>query len=512
VDARLAEALARLPDYFGAHVLVSLTALTIGLVLSLPLAIASLRRPVLRTALLAGTSIVQTVPGLALLALFYPLLLGTAAVSERVLGIGFSALGFLPAVLALALYSMLPVVRNTITGVMGVDPAIRRAALGVGMTERQALRMVELPLALPVIMAGVRTASVWVIGTATLATPIGQTSLGNYIFTGLQTQNWIFVLVGCVAAAVLALAVDQLLALVERGYAARSRNRMLVGGAGIGLIVLLALVPGLVTTRTGYVLGAKPFAEQYILAALLQQRLGAVGLQARRRDGLGSAVIFDALAAGEIDAYVEYTGTLWANQMQRAGVRPREEVLAEVAKWLKDRHGVLMLGGLGFENAYALALTNKRAAELGVKSLTDLARRAPSLSIAGDYEFFGRPEWKAVRDTYGLAFRQQRQMQAEFMYPAAAAGEVDVIAAYTSDGRIAQYDLTVLDDPRHAIPPYDAILLVSPKHAGDAALAKALRPLAGSISVEAMRAANRRVSEGASPEAAARWLGEKIDR
>jgi osmoprotectant transport system permease protein len=217
VDARFAEALARLPDYFGAHVLVSLTALVLGLALSLPLAILSVTRPKLRITLLAATGIVQTVPGLALLALFYPVLLGAAALSERTLGIGFSALGFLPAVLALALYSMLPVVRNTITGVLGVDPAVRRAALGVGMTERQALRMVELPLALPVIMAGVRTASVWVIGTATLATPIGQTSLGNYIFTGLQTQNWIFVLVGCVAAAVLALAVDQLLALVEHG-------------------------------------------------------------------------------------------------------------------------------------------------------------------------------------------------------------------------------------------------------------------------------------------------------
>src|SRR5262249_37634474 len=166
------------------------------------------RRPTLRGLLLAAVGIVQTIPGLALLALFYPLLLGIAALSERTLGVGFSALGFLPAVLALALYSMLPGVRNTITRIIGLDPAILRAARGVGMTERQSLRMVELPLALPVIMAGVRTASVWVIGTATLSTPIGQTSLGNYIFTGLQTQNWIFVLFGCVAAAVLALAVD----------------------------------------------------------------------------------------------------------------------------------------------------------------------------------------------------------------------------------------------------------------------------------------------------------------
>lgn len=512
MDARIADALARLPDYFGNHVLVSVTALLLGLAISLPLAIASLRRPALRAGVLAATSIVQTIPGLALLALFYPLLLGAAALTERTLGFGFSALGFLPAVLALALYSMLPVVRNTITGIDGIDPAIKRAALGVGMTERQSLTMVELPLALPVIMAGVRTASVWVIGTATLSTPIGQTSLGNYIFAGLQTQNWIFVLFGCVAAAVLALAVDQLLALIERGYSVRSRNRVAAGGIGLALIVLLALIPNLSGGTRGYVIGAKPFAEQYILVALMEDRLRAKGLAATRRDGLGSAVIFDALASGDIDAYVEYSGTLWANQMKRTDVVPREQVLSEVAAWLKERHGIVMVGGLGFENAYALAMAKKRATDAGIGSIGDLARRAPALSIAGDYEFFGRPEWKSIRDAYGLAFRQQRQMQAEFMYPAVAAGEIDVISAYTSDGRVAQFGLQVLDDPKHAIPPYDAILLVSPKRSTDRAFLDALRPLIGKIDVDLMRDANRRAGEGASPEVAARWLAEKIGR
>src|SRR6266481_4700424 len=188
---------------------------------------------------------------LALLALFYPLLLALAALSLAWFGFGFSAFGFLPAVLALALYSMLPVLRNTITGLQGVEPAILEAAQGVGMTERQSLFMVELPLALPVMMAVIRTAAVWVIGTATLSTPIGQTSLGNYIFTGLQTQNVISVLFGCVAAAVLA--------------------------------------PGLSRPQARYAIGAKTFTEQYVLAALIEQRLQAAGLSARRREGLGSS-------------------------------------------------------------------------------------------------------------------------------------------------------------------------------------------------------------------------------
>ncbi|HEY6383560.1 MAG TPA: ABC transporter permease, partial [Pseudolabrys sp.] len=204
LDARLADAWARLPDYLGSHVLVSLTALALGLGISLPVAIASRRRPILRGILLGLASVVQTIPGLALLALFYPLLLALAALSEHTLGKGFSALGFLPAVLALALYSMLPVLRNTVTGLNGIDARLGEAARVIGMRKWQLLRDIELPLALPVIMAGIRTSAVWVIGTATLATPIGQTSLGNYIFTGLQTQNWVFVIFGCIAAALLA--------------------------------------------------------------------------------------------------------------------------------------------------------------------------------------------------------------------------------------------------------------------------------------------------------------------
>ena len=512
MHAVLADALARLPDYLGSHVLVSVTALALGLGLSFPLALASLRRPALRALLLAATSIVQTVPGLALLALFYPLLLGAAALSERALGIGFSALGFLPAVLALALYSMLPVVRNTITGIMAVDPALKQAAAGVGMTERQSLVMVELPLALPVIMAGGRTAAVWVIGTATLSTPIGQTSLGNYIFTGLQTQNWVFVLAGCIAAAGLALIVDQLLALIEHGFSARRRRAVAAGAAGLLLTVALALVPNLLRGAEGYVIGAKPFGEQYILAALIADGLQAQGLAASRRDGLGSAVILDALAAGDIDVYVEYSGTVWANRMARSDVLPRAEVLRQVAAWLDERYGIKTVGGLGFENGYALAVKRERARQLGLASIADLAPRARSLSIAGDYEFFGRPEWKAIRDTYGLAFGRERQMQPEFMYPAAAAGEVDVISAYSSDGRIAEFGLTVLDDPKQAIPPYDAILLVSPKRAKDAAFLAALRPLVDAIDVATMREANRRASGGATPEAAARWLDGRIGR
>lgn len=493
--SQLAQAWARLPDYLGAHVTVSLCALALGLIVSLPLALFARRRPGLRETLLGIASIAQTVPGLALLALFYPLLLAAASFTATWLGFSFSAFGFLPAVLALALYAMLPVMRNTITGLQGVNPELLEAAKGVGMTERQSLTLVELPLALPTIMAGIRTAAVWVIGTATLSTPIGQTSLGNYIFSGLQTQNWIFVLFGCAASALLALAVDGALALIENGMRHRRKPlRMLVGSMALLAIALLPLM-GFARPQSAYVVGAKTFTEQYILSALIAERLRNAGLSAETRPGLGSSVIYEALRASEIDVYVDYTGTLWANQFHLGPAPPRDEVLA-ILKQRLAQSGITLLGKLGFENAYALVMPRARAAALNIRSIADLAAQSRAMSIAGDYEFFSRPEWAALTQDYGLAFRTERQMQPDFMYAALVAGEVDVIAGYTSDGAIAADDLVVLSDPKRAIPPYDAIVLIAPSRANDQALRDALAPLLGKISLATMRDANRRAAEG----------------
>jgi osmoprotectant transport system permease protein len=361
-------------------------------------------------------------------------------------------------------------------------------------------------------MAGIRTAAVWVIGTATLSTPIGQTSLGNYIFAGLQTQNWVFVLFGCLSAAVLALAVDQLLALIENGLRNRSRVRAVLGGIGIAALVAVTLVHTMTRTQTNYVLGAKTFTEQYVLSALIRQRLNAAGLSGSPREGLGSNVIFGALAANDVDLYVDYSGTLWANQLHRTDIRPRQEVVAELKTELAKQK-ITLLGELGFENAYALVMTRKRAEQLGIRTITDLVPHAAGMSIAADYEFFSRPEWAGVKKAYGIAFREQRQMQPDFMYAAVASGEVDVITGYTSDGLIAKYDLVALEDNRQAIPPYDAIMLLSPKRADDAALRNALQPLLGKIDIAAMREANLRASgndANSSPDAVAKWLWEKI--
>ena len=515
MNERLAAAFALLPEYLGWHVLLSASALVLGVLISLPLAVAASRSARLRWPVLAGASLIQTIPSLALLALFYPLLLALSALSKGWFGHGFSALGFLPSLLALTLYSMLPILRNAAAGILGVDPAVKEAADGVGMTPGQRLWQVELPLAAPVIMAGVRTAAVWTIGAATLSTPVGQTSLGNYIFAGLQTENWVFVLFGCAASAVLALIADQLLGLVEAGARLRKPILAILGAVGLAVGVAVALLPlASFGKPASYVVGAKNFSEQYILAELMADRLRAAGGEVRNKEDLGSAVAYRALASGELDVYVDYSGTLWTNVLDRKDNPGRAEVLKQLTAELKRRDGVLVLGSLGFENAYAFVMRPDRARALGVTSLEDLARQAPRLTLGSDLEFLSRPEWKAVDTAYGLGFRAKRSYQPTFMYRALSGGEADVISAFSSDGRIAADKLLVLTDPKGAIPPYDAVVLISPRRAGDRRLVEALRPLIGAIPVGAMQAANYSVDRNdgkASPAQAARTLAKGID-
>ncbi len=509
VNDRLAAALRLLPEYLGDHVILSAAALGLGLLLSALLTLAALRGARLRWPVLAFASLVQTIPGLALLALFYPLLLASSALSERLFGHGFSALGFLPSLLALTLYSMLPVIRNGVTGVLTLDPAVTEAARGVGMTDWQRLMRVELPLAAPQLMAGVRTAAVWVIGAATLSTAVGQTSLGNYIFSGLQLQNWVAVLVGCVAAAVLALVADQLLGAIESGIAQHRPARIAFGAAALALGIGAAAIGRGGSAAPDYVIGAKNFTEQFILAALMEDRIATEGGSSSERAGLGSTIAFEALANNDIDAYVDYSGTIWANVMRRTDHPPRAALLEQTRAWLERERGVVLLGALGFENAYALAMRRDEAARLKIATIADLAAHARDLRIGGDFEFFSRPEWQALQQAYGLQFASRREFQPTFMYEAIATDEVDVISAFSSDGRIAANDLLVLEDPRGAILPYDAIVLVSPRRANDPLLRRALTPLVGAIPAQLMREANYRVDrpdDASTPAAAARWL------
>lgn len=498
-----------LGDKLAAHVVLSASAIGLAMLIALPMAVWASRSAVVSRVALSLASLVQTIPALALLALFFPLLLSL----RSVFGEGLPTLGFLPALMALTLYALLPILRNAVTAQANLDPGVLEAADGVGMTRWQKLTLVEAPLSAPFIMAGIRTASVWTIGAATLATTIGQPSLGDPIFAGLQTQNWALVLAGCFASAGLALAADNLLWVIEVGLAKRSRA-MTFGGMAVVVAGILAALwaQGSGSDERRIVIASKQFSEQYILAQLIGARLEAAGYAVEYRDGLGSAVVHSAVANSSVDIAVDYTGTVWTNYLKREDNPGREAMFATISDWELRNNGVKVLGRLGFENAYAFAMRSDRAKALGVTSLTDLNGKAPQLTVGGDPEFFERPEWIAVRDAYGLRFGKSRNFAPTFMYNALQSGEADVISAYTSDGRIAADKLVVLADPEGALPSYDAMLMLSPRLAEDKGVIAALQPLIGAISVEAMREANlavdREDAKKLTPKAAALGLAK----
>lgn len=503
----MTEQLALLPEYLTAHLQLTLVALLLGITISVPLGVFVTRLGWIEQPIMGCASVIQTIPSLALLAIMVPVLAA----------LNLQSIGYLPAIIGLTLYSVLPILRNTVAGLESVDSALIEAARGVGMTPAQQLRRVELPVAMPVIVAGIRTATVWTVGIATLATPVGATSLGNYIFTGLQTRNFTAVIVGCAAASILAMVLDGLVRALE--VAAQRRNRALAV-AVLGVFGLLCLFAGasiarnlLSQSRDRITIGAKTFTEQYILSEIMARTIHEeTGLDTTVMQSLGSTVAFDALRTGGLDVYVDYSGTIWATIMKRDQLPDdRAEVLSAVARYLADEHGIVQVGALGFENAYALAMRERQASNLGIRRISDLTPHAPGLSMGGDYEFFGRPEWRDIRDAYGLHFASKRSMDSSLMYQAAANGSIDVISAFSTDGRIAALNLRVLEDDRGAIPPYDAVILVSPvlvrKHP---AVVESLRRLVGTIDADRMRQMNLSVDElGRTPaDVAAEFLRE----
>lgn len=552
-SANVIERLNELPAFLSNHMLIAIVALGVGVTISVPTAIVLTRFKSLRYPTLTVAGVIQTIPSLALLALMVPVLVAVSPLLNDAVNLVFNgavtanvaeddrielfrAFGFWPAIIALTLYSILPILRNTVTGILGVDPRLTEAARGIGMTSLQSLFQVELPLAAPVIIAGIRTATVWVVGIATLATPVGQTCLGNYIFQGLQTQNWLMVVFGVVAAAALAIVLDGLIGMLQRASENRSLKLGLSAGSCLALLIAASLIWPMFAQGgwldvnqqqtdgddgqplPNIVVGTKTFTEQYILGQLIEQTLADQGFAVSRKDSLGSTQVFQALVNGEIDVYVDYSGTIWANHMKRDNAAPPSAVLSQVSAYLQTEHRITCLGTLGFQNAYALVVRNADANELGIESIADLKQHAPDWEIGGDYEFFGRPEWTGIRDTYDLDFKKITSFDSSIMYQAIAQKQIDVLSAFSSDGRIAAYDLKVLKDPKYVIPPYDAIVLIGPNlhdNAGkvDSRVVDALLPLIEAISLETMQQANYRVdrdNDRLTPGQAADWLAEQI--
>ena len=485
MNDNLREQLLLLPEYFQGHLVLTLVALAIGIAISIPLGIWASQSQVVKRPLLIVVSIIQTFPSVAILALVVALLGGQ--------------IGLVPAIIALVLYCMLPIVRNTVTGLETVSDDVVEAARGIGMSSRQILVKVRLPLALPIIIAGIRTAAVWTVGLATLSTLVGATSFGNYIFTGLQTRNLVSVTVGSLAAAILAVTLDSIIGGLQWLSENQNGKEAVLKLQKAWILVITVILVGvsfsvyslLKKPAADFIVGGKGFTEQYIIAGLLTAELEEAGFKIDQRLGLGTEVIYQATANEMVDIYLEYSGTVWANRMNETSNPGRQTVLAKVGDFVQENDGMYNVGPLGFQNLYALAMRKDRAAELGIETIDDMIPIANTLVAAGDLEFFGRPEWITLRDTYNIDFAEKLTFDTALMYTAVDRGQVDIITAYTSDGRIDAYNLKIIADPRNSLLPYDGMLIASASAAKNPLFLEIVGGLVNRISDETMREANR---------------------
>jgi len=339
--AFLAERRAELLALTGQHVVLVLVSTALAVLIGLPLGIAMTRSERLARVLLGLAGLAQTIPSLALFGFLIPL--------PFVGGIGART-----AIIALVLYALLPILRNTYTGIRQVDPAVLEAATGMGMTAGQRLRLVELPLALPVILAGVRIAAVVSVGTATIAAAIGAGGLGTYVFRGLATVDARLILAGAIPAALLALLIDGLLAAVERSPRPfrAAATLAIVTAAVIALLLGGSARPA----APAVVVGSKNFTEQVLLGEILAAHLETRGFTVDRRLNLGgTALCHEAVRAGQIDVYVEYTGTALTDVLKRPARSDAGEVLREVREGYR-RLGLEVGEPLGFNNTFALVM------------------------------------------------------------------------------------------------------------------------------------------------------------
>jgi osmoprotectant transport system permease protein len=476
---------AELADLIGQHVLLVGASTILAVAIGVPLGIFAARRPRLSAPLVALANLVQTIPSLAMFGFLLPLPL-------------IGGVGPRTAVVVLILYGLLPIVRTTIAGLQGIDRSIREAGVAMGMTGSELLRQVELPLAMPSIVAGIRVAAVVGVGSATIAAAIGAGGLGEYIYRGLSMVDTTVILAGAIPAAALALVVDGALLWVERLLVRRRHSRRLkalVASAAIAAVVALGTaVASLFGERPVIVVGSKNFTEQLILGEIVAQAIEReTGLTVDRRLNLGGTLICErALASGDIDVYVEYTGTALTAIFHRPLISDSSAVLASVRESYADS-GRTLLAPLGFNNTFTILVRGRDARARGLRTIDDAVQAAAEWRAGFGYEFLERPDgFPGLAKRYGLQFREPpKVMDLTLTYRALASGQVDLIAGDATAGLIDALDLFPLADSRGYFPPYDAVpvartdtLLRYPK------VRQALESLAGRISAADMRAMN----------------------
>ncbi|MCP9778723.1 MULTISPECIES: glycine betaine ABC transporter substrate-binding protein [unclassified Cyanobium] len=501
----------------GEHLVLVTSSVALALLIALPLGLAIQAHPRWRRLVLGLANAVQTIPSLAIfgLLLTVPLLGG---------------IGSTPAVVALTLYALLPLLRGLLTGLQQVPPGLKQAGQALGLSGGQVLRYVELPLALPSLMAGLRVAAVIAVGVATIGAAIGAGGLGVFIFRGIATVNNTLLLAGALPAAAIALAADACLGALENHLVQGTgqplqRSRLWLGirewlrrrwalAAALTGAALLAVVLGWHQLAPpgpagSVVIGAKGFTEQQLLGELLAQEIEELtSLQVRREFSLGSTFLcHEAVRQGRVDGYVEYTGTAWSailKQPSGPGASDRASLWSRARRLYAERYGLRMFPSLGFENTFAILIRQAQGQQRGLRTISQAVQPARRWRAAFGYEFLNRGDgYPGLASRYGLRFAAPpTAMDLGLTYRALADGRVDLIAGDSTSGLIPSLKLQVLLDDRHYFPAYDAVPVFNAasleRHPE---LVPVLENLAGRLSAATMQQLNAAVDlDHQSPE------------
>lgn len=500
---------------------IEMTAMAVGfsLIIGVPLGILisyvkKLDRPVIGVA-----NIVQAIPSMALLGLAIPLF----------------GIGTLPAVVMVIIYSLLPIVKNTYTGISNIDAQLVEAATGIGLTKWQVLYKVKIPLALPVIMAGVRISAVTAVGLMTMAAYIGAGGLGYMVFSGIRTVNNLQILAGAIPACLLALLIDYLMSNVEKlvtpvslqkqfGQSKddffRKRRR---SKAVIGVALLLAVVMIGNTVISGIsgaggskkiTIGGKDFTEQFVLAYMYADMIEAnTDIEVEVKDNLGGTqVCYEALKKDEIDMYIDYTGTVYVSLLNHQVKSDMEAVYNECKEELAAI-GIEVLEKAELNNTYTLAVTPETAEKYKLKTISDLQRVDDKLVIGTTLEFQNRPDdgLPGLISKYGFTFKDVLGIDGSLRFTALVQGETDIVDAFATDGMLKKYGLTVLKDEDGFFPPYNAIPLIDEETLKEyPELEDVINLLSSHLTDEVMQNLNYLVDEeGREPSAVAREFLEE---
>lgn len=448
------------------HILLTTIAVGLAVLIGVPLGVLISYFRKISRCVVGFANLIQAIPSMALLGLAIPLL----------------GIGSLPAVVIVILYSLLPIIKNTYTGITSIDKDTLESAKAIGLTKMQILIKVRIPLALPVIMAGVRISSVTAVGLMTMAAFIGAGGLGFLIFSGISTTNNGQILAGAIPAAILALVVDFIFGMVEKLVTpislqtnnvvskekvikSRKTQRVVLGAIAALLVVMYISnwVGSLDKSQKVITIGGKDYTEQFVVVHLMADMIeDRTNIDVIRKDNLGGTqVVFNAVKSGDVDMYLEYTGTIYGDTLGYPPNSDMEQVYKISKEVLKEQYDIDLLKQFAFNNTYILAVRPDTASQYNLKTVSDLANVADKLTIGSSLEFLNRDDGIiGLVDHYGFSFGKEVGINGANKYLAIDNGETDVTDAFATDGLMKKFNLVQLEDDKNFFPPYYAVPLL----------------------------------------------------